>query len=419
MSKERKPPALPELYYDHAKGMYWLRLESSRFIQLAKADVKTHLRRAGLNDDNLVCGIGEIENHVFITQTKRFVDYTGPLAGHACGLFSTSSNAKILVATEANIIPAKAGKLIAWDKLLTELLGNQAQHFLWWLKVARASLLARDFRPGQLVVLAGPSGCGKSLLQALVTEFLGGRAANPYAYMTGDTAFNGECAGAEHLIIEDEAASHDIRRRRQFGAKIKEFTVNRDFKIHAKGRQQITLPTFRRMTLSVNDEPENLTILPPLDPSILDKIILFHCGRAKLSEDRLKTWAELTGELPALAAHVESISIPKAWRCERYGARAFHNETLLEEIGGLQPETHLLRLIDEVCFGEKEPVWKGSALELQKELTSASGYGSMANSILYNPSIGGVYLARLAQKCPSRFVRKKIHGNMIWTITAP
>lgn len=417
MSQERKPPVLPEIYFDHAKGLYWLRLEASRFIQLDKSSVKLHLRRAGLSDDNIIkgLGIGEVENHVYMTQTKRAVDYSGPLSGHKCGQFVTSSGAVILVVSEPKLFAAKAGDTKWIDRFLTELLGNQVQHFLWWLKFARASLLAFDFRPGQLVVLAGPSGCGKSLLQALVTEFLGGRSAKPYRYMIGETAFNGEVAGAEHLVIEDEAASHDIRRRRQFGAKLKEFVVNKELSIHAKGRQAISLPTFRRMTLSVNDEPENLTILPPLDPSIMDKIALFQCGRAELPSDRVKVWQALTSELPALAAHVDRLKVPKQWRCDRYGARAFHNAELLEAIGGLAPETHLEHLIDEVLL--KDGPWRGSAMELQKELTSAPGYGSMAGGILYNPSVAGTYLARLAQKEPGRYVKKINHGKTVWTIS--
>lgn len=416
-------PKLPEVYFDHKGDGYALRLEESRFITLGKADVKLHLRRAGLTDDNIIkgVGLGEVENFLYLTQVERAVDYSGPLAGHKCGVFNDASGLRVLVTSEPRKVASKAGSLDKWDKFLTELLGEQTRHFLWWLKCARASQQRGDFAPGQLVVLAGPSGCGKSLLQLLVTEFLGGRSAKPYAFMVGDTTYNGECAGAEHLVIEDQAASHDIRKRRVFGAKLKEFIVNRELYIHPKGRQAISLPTFRRMTLSVNDEAENLMILPPLDPSILDKVILFKCSVADLDGERADNWQAFIKELPALAAHVERLKIPKEWHCPRYGVKAFHNAELLAMVAEVAPETHLVRVIDEVLFGKdnKEGLpWRGSAQELERELRQ-SKFAFAVERLIYSPSICGVYLARLAMKEPERFSQTRSKGKNNWHIKAP
>lgn len=43
---------------------------------------------------------------------------------------------------------------------------------------------------------------------------------------------------------------------------------------HAKNRQAITLTPLWRLTISLNDEPESLLTLPPLDNSLEDKVIL-------------------------------------------------------------------------------------------------------------------------------------------------
>jgi len=416
-------PALPEIFFDHMTGNYWIRLESTRFIQLDKSSVKLHLRRAGLSDDNVLKGIGlgEVENHIYLTQTKRAVDWSGPLAGHACGLLKAPSGDALLVTSEARPVAAKAGKLPALARFFEELLGNQRDHVFHWLKFAREALLAGDFRPGQLLVLAGPSGCGKSLLQALVTEFLGGRSAKPYRYMSGEDKFNGELAGAEHLVIEDEAASHDIRKRRLFGTKLKEMIVNVELSFNPKGRQAVKLPSFRRLTLSVNNEPENLMILPPLDPSILDKVSLLVCDRAELPTDRKATWSRFMAELPALAAFCEKLTVPRELRCPRYGVTAFHNPLLLAELSDIAPETHLLRVIDDVLFGamnKDNAPWKGSAQELELELRG-SDFRFAVERLAYTPSIVGVYLARLAVKQPERFRQTRSKGSNKWTITAP
>ena len=90
-------------------------------------------------------------------------------------------------------------------------------------------------------MLAGPRDCGKSLLQSLLTILFGGRSAKPYRYMTGETSFNADLFGAEHLVIEDEQPNTDIRARRNFGAQIKEFTSNPMQSCHGKFREAVGL----------------------------------------------------------------------------------------------------------------------------------------------------------------------------------
>jgi hypothetical protein len=58
--------------------------------------------------------------------------------------------------------------------------------------------------------------------------------------MSGATAFNGNLFEAEHLMIEDDVGSFDIRARRHFGAYLKQFTANEGVQHHAKNRQAMT-----------------------------------------------------------------------------------------------------------------------------------------------------------------------------------
>src|SRR5204862_7823749 len=90
---------------------------------------------------------------------------------------------------------------------------DQLSYGFAWLKVAYEALRAGVWRPGPALALAGPRNCGKSLLQQLITLILGGRSAKPYRYMRGGTEFNADLFGAEHLCIEDEHCSTDIRSR--------------------------------------------------------------------------------------------------------------------------------------------------------------------------------------------------------------
>jgi hypothetical protein len=383
-----------------------------------------HLRGAGLyggntDDDEL----NQVEEVLLESMRERFVDYAGPLAGYRVGLFTSGAGRRVLVTTEANPsvfdVPTGRVKFPNLERFMDELFGaDQLPYILGWLKYARASLRRQDFRPGQMVCLAGPHSCGKGMFQSLVTAFLGGRAAKPYRYMTGATSFNADLAEAEHLYIEDEQGGSDIRTRRSFGAALKDFTVNTEMSIHGKGKKAVLLPTFRRITLSVNDEPENLMILPPLDDSILDKIMLFQVRQTSVADDRLKNWATLAAELPALAAFLHGWQIPRAMRDARYGVRSYQSPALLDLLCDIAPETRLLGLVDEVLWQKKNyraGVFTGSSEQLECELR-ASPFVFAVEKLLYFSSACGVYLARLAQRYPQRFSCDKRNGKTQWTI---
>jgi len=415
-----KDTKAPKLFFDSLKGGYWLQLASSRFLLLSTEQARLHLRYAGLYGGKVEEGLNDMDKALYVAQVENAVDYAGPLAGHRCGVFQTSSGEKILVTSEPRCecfeLSKDASEFPLLERFLTELFGKKQLPFvLGWLKYARQSLRHGDFRPGQLFVLAGPSDCGKSLFQALVTEFLGGRVGRPYRYMAGDTPFNRDLAAAEHLMIEDEHASTDIRTRRKFGAALKDFTVNREMSIHGKGKEALTLPTYKRVTLSVNNEPENLMILPPLDGSVLDKIMLFKCSQADLSEDRKANWLRLTNDLPALASYLQQWSVPRSMRSTRFGVTAFHNPELLELLADIAPETRLLNLIDQVLFAKSVTFWRGTAEQLEKELRGSS-FGFAVEKLLYFSSASGVYLSRLAQKHPERFEVRKVNGKTDWLI---
>lgn len=423
---------IPPVHYDAKKGCYWLGLSPNRWLALEKRDVKNHFQLAGFPCEEFhTSGLKAFDHAMVLCQRDLYVDYAGPLAGHRAGLLKTQDGKRVLVTSESSPVAAKVGDCPNFDRFIAELLPEQSQYFLYWLKIARESLLEGSFRSGQMVALAGPSGCGKSLLQSLITAFLGGRMAKPYLYMVEKTAFNSHLAASEHLVIADEQASLDLRSRRNFGSKIKEMCVNREMSIHAKGRDiSVTVDTFRRITLSVNDEPENLAILPPMDESILDKIILLKCSRAEVGDNPKEIWKRFESELPQLAYQLELLRIPKALKDSRYGVKAYHNPELLEIVADISPETRLLQLIDQIIFTRRngedhkhfkdrtdEP-WRGTAVELEKDLRQ-SDFAFAIDKLLSFSGACGTYLSRLKSKFPERFQHSKNRGKTIWQIQKP
>lgn len=427
-------PACAEVYYDSRGGNYWYRIKN-RFLNLSASDIKMHLRTEGFRDDQYYHGLDELTWQLYSAQTNRVVDYAGPLAGHRVGLARTNSGKAILVTQEPagvyDDLPEKFDRPEWFIAFLEELLPDE--QWIWfshWLRIALESLRAGDFRQGQVPILAGESGCGKSLLQNIVTEVLGGRSANPWAYMMG-SQFNYSLAGAEHWQIEDPATTTDLRTRRFFGNRLKECNYNRDISINQKGKDELLLQIFRRTTISVNLEIENLAVVPPLDDSLRDKISLFRCDvvRKAMAEwldtkglvNRGALWEWVKKNAVAIRAWLLTGLPPlhKDHQRGREGIVSWHHPELFMSICDLSPELRLLHVIDEVMFKTEEVPFIGKAIELEKQIRGTE-FGFEVEKLLKSQGSAGAYLGRLAKSFPERIAKlSPINGVQRWKITAP
>ena len=418
-------------YFDAGRNCYWIRDDCGCWISLNETQFKRVLRMQGISPRILQgAHVSLLDFHLTETQQRANVHYAGALAGYATGVYDMGER-RILVTESPRLIDPKPGE---WPTLKTVIDGllhdqecDQQPYLFGWLKIGYEALRAGERRPGQALVLAGEHDCGKSLLQNLITLILGGRSARPYQYMSGLTPFNSDLFEAEHLMIEDEQASTDIRARRNFGAQLKNITVVDWQRCHAKNRVAISLSPFWRLSVTVNDEPENLMVLPPIDDSIEDKLIILRASKFRMPmptatlQQRKAFWQRLVDELPAFLDFLLQWKIPDYLVGERFGIRHFHHYEILRAIDALAPEQRLLRLIDEEIFhGDSEEVWEGSSEQLERQLTEdQSGCRHEARRLFTFLNACGVYLARLHKKYPNRF--KPIHkrdGNR-WRIHPP
>ena len=407
------------LFYDARVGNYWIR-NGQEFIRLDTGHARLHLRAGGCDPDKYDHGLNEVERGLVNAQKDRLVHYSGPIAGFPVGPLVLQDARRVLVTSQAQPVKPVKGDSDALDSFIAELLpGEQAQHFCLWLAAGLRAQACVSFAPGQMVGLAGPAGCGKSLLQAVVAAAFGGRSACPYQYLTGETKFNQHLAEAEVWTIQDCASSTDIRTRRKFGASLKEAIVNREIAVYPKGGKAVMLPTFRRVTASFNDEPENVMLMPPMDESLLDKVNLYHCGHSEVGDDRAKTWSTFTAELPAFLHQCLALKVPAKWRDNRYGVKSFQHPLLLEILSSAAQESRLLNIVDETLFTSKDGApWVGSATQLERQL-SATDMAPIVAKLCYYSTACAVYLSRLAAKQPERVTKQVKDGKPVWTISAP
>jgi hypothetical protein len=403
------------IYYDENTKEYYFPRGPACWIRLGESSVRRHLKAQGVSAlANGNCS--ELETAINSIQLQNCVRYAGPLAGYQAGLI-VCSGTQILVTESPKLIAPAKGKWPTLKKVLDGMLGfgrvDQTVFLHGWLKVALESLYSGNRHPGQALIIAGPKDCGKSLLQNLLTELLGGRSAKPYAFMTNSTSFNEDLFSAEHQMIEDDSSSVDIRARRAFGNKIKSVTVNVTQRMHGKGKKALILKPFWRLTGTLNNEWENLMVLPPMDPSIEDKLILLSAKRRPFPTSTPKARQafgdKLTAELPAYVHFLlHEFSIPVGLRSTRFGIRHYHHPDILGAISALSPETRLWALIESEIFDTTKKPWTGTAMQLESRLCgSTSAVSREAQKLFTFSNACGVYLGRLKVSKPRHVLQMR------------
>jgi hypothetical protein len=433
MSKVQNALPLPDMYYDAQGKDYYIENDRGMWIKISETSSKRHLKMQGYSstiaEGEAVSPLDRVFTEI---QIQQDVSYASSLAGYNAGVYEINRR-RILVTDSPHLITPKEG---AWPLLEGILEGmfndpayDQRPHVYGWLKMGIASVKTHHWQASQAFAMAGPVQSAKSLFQALVTEMLGGRVAHPYQHMTGATAFNADLFGAEHLVIEDAAESTDIRTRRHFGAQIKAFGFNNTHHCHGKNKTPLTLTPIWRVTISLNDDPERLMVLPPIDGDIADKIMLLKVRKRDMpmptetGAQQAVFWAALMAELPAFVHFLEHWEIPAELRSDRCGIIHYHHPELLAGLEALSPEQQLLEMIDQVVFHpayNKKAAWVGSAIKLQTELTDKdSSCQRQAQTLLHSTTACGNYLSRLTKDEPERVASRKINGRAEYTIQPP
>lgn len=417
-------PTEIEVYYDAGGKHFWVCNAHNEWMEVNEASLKRILRSKGFSTlipDN--AALSPLEDQIMQIQLGRVVHYAGPLAGYGMGP-QTLGDWRILVTRGAKHIHPKKGNCDTVRDFLGELLGEQLVYVLGWLKSAFQSLRAGpDFRKGHALILAGPTGCGKSLFQGLVTEILGGRVGKPYAFLTNEEKYNDQLFGAEHLAIEDEAASTDVRIRRAFGAKLKNLIANDVHNVRGMYKSPIPLKPFWRITITLNDEPEALMVLPLLNDDLMDKLILIRAFRVNFPfghddiDARQVYRRRLSAELPAFLAWLREWRVPEKLKDPRWGIKAWQNPGLVEALQQLSPEDRLLDMIDTLIADAKILTpWEGSSMQLEQELLKRFP-AQIIDKLFSFSGACGTFLTRLRQRMPDRFFQTRGKGNTrLWRI---
>lgn len=393
---------MPEVY--HANGVYWLRTNKGDFVATNIDVIRRRLKRRGFSGENTKSLNSEIENILDDLVEDKSVGYVGALAGYDVGVYDMNG-VRVLVTAGPRVITGNPD----YDNdfvhaYIERLLGDEAIHFHAWMKLARQALLAKSRRTGQVMVLTGAKNHGKSFLAKRVMKMLGGRFADPAQYLQGTTQFNAHLFSAELLLMDDKGGGSDYETRKAMADGLKQLVAGALAQCHAKGQTPITLEPFWRVLICVNDDPEQLQVLPP--DSVHDKMIILRTCDYAVDRDTSDpdTYDEFERDfeagIPDYLGWLDAWEIPVEMKHGRFGIKPYCNPEIDEMLHQFTPEQKLGHLIAEEIQSDADQ--ELTAREIEKAL-KAPGLSSVereAGSLLRGPGSCGKYLVRLCKSQP-------------------
>lgn len=436
----------------------WSRWPEGKIVNMLRSKYVAIKRREG----ETLCEAERVLLHIM--EHRRLELSISGLAGYRCGIHDIGGH-RTLVRTSPRLVEPREGKWGTVAALIDAKLNlmddeghgvDQTPYFHGWMKVAVEALYLGgpgNFRPGQGLIFAGPKDSGKSRLQhQIITGLLGGqgRSADPGPYLFGRTDFNGEMFSAEHLMMEDPASSSKTVDRIYFGEMLKQLIVNDTQRLHRKRADAIVVSPFFRTTISINDDPDKLRVLPLLTPDMKDKLMIFLVSPAPLPmptgrlDERAAFRAKLADELPAYAWWLlNEHKIDERMESVRFGVKEWHHPTLAMELFDDTPAAELLQIIDAATFRPPEAAkgtglgtrlwditsdtdedgkWEGSALDLERLLLSDMDWicslEREAKKVCMHNKIDRL-LSRLKEDQPRRVVQHRTRLERRWIVVKP
>lgn len=444
LHNEEVADEIPMFYYG-ARGQWFYPNGGGGYSRLKDGQAATMIAEHGFSRKNPdEQGNTKCDRAMMWLIQNKSVAYAGLLAGYTAGLHDLNG-AEVLVTDSPKFIAPKNGAFNTIQKLLVSLFRDD-QHpqygiFCQWLAQCYRSFYGRmttegpwPFEHCPILGIFGDSGCGKSALIKLIIEpLLGGKRADPLKFLN-EGKFNKDLFSASLLCLDDKAAAANLEERRMRVGALKSLLWDQDQRMEGKGQDalDLTVQPFWRLVIAGNPGP-GYNILPTLDKSLRDKMILLHCSQAEglpgTNEERAAWAKKISQELPAFAAFLMKFRADGKLD-PRTGCVNFWHPVIASALMELQPEMRLLEMIDNLGLVTIESAglggtvqdgcWQGTASEFEQAMRALDRDGDgkksgMCDRMFYNGQRAGAMLTELAEQ-GSRVIKTNRHGTSHYRI---
>ena len=196
------------------------------------------------------------------------------------------------------------------------------------------SCLAGKLESGQALVVAGGPGIGKTVFMRMCLAQSVGGFSDAGSFLLGKTDFNKEAAENTIWNVDDNRGASTWEKHEEFSNALKRFVANTQIPYHPKFKDSTTVTWMGRIILTCNLDKQSLSILPEIDSSNQDKIIMLMCGKWAPKQKPLDEVEEIyLAELPFfLRWLVNSYEPPEGIiGSARFGIIPYQHPLLLDE----------------------------------------------------------------------------------------
>jgi len=243
-----------------------------------------------------------------------------------------------------------------WLHQLFEPNSDNIDYFMAWLSRFYKATHAREIKQGQALILVGGTGIGKTLLTNKVMGDLCGGYEDAGKFLLGKTDFNANLAGVGVWSIQDTESAASYREHQILTKRLKRYVANPHIEYEPKFVERVSVPWGGRIILSLNEDPNSLSVVPSLDSSNRDKVLAVRMNakaRTDFPEHEVVAGI-LKKELPHFAKFLVDYQPKSAVMGDnRFGVKAFVDEFVESAAFDNSPRSYLAGMIDKFCIRQR------------------------------------------------------------------
>jgi len=365
-----------------------------------------HLRAMGLSAEK-ASGLSEVEKALQHINQAKWVDTVAPLVFDTRSVVDVqgkrtlnTSRIKVMQPSDDDGVWGPEGNFPWLSKLLDSAFEptvgdnptDQLDHFLAWFAHFYKGALSGTQSKGHALFLCGPAETAKSFLSNIIVGSAVGGGFPASDFIQGRTEFNKGLSESGLWLMDDSSpAEGNDADARKFASRLKSLVVNGTFVVRALYRDGVDVSMAgRRIILTVNNDPHSMRMLPTLDGSIADKVMMLLAKRPEVdfSRDYSKNEAKVLSELPCFLRWLLDHETPK--RVVEHRGRLFCKPYIHESLrlgsSVANGVTDLLQVIDVYFRSITDPLSSsgsealiGTAADLLGKLNQCDATRALAN----------------------------------------
>lgn len=380
--------AVEGIFFDGKQ--YYRKLPKGNWRGFGKDDVISHLvTTRQVSNKAPKGGVSDAARAIQFIQDHQHVDGAVPVVFRESGLIELSGKTLLNTSTKSVVQPAPgSGEWGEGFPYIASVVDGLFPHsyegrkfFMSWLAVFYRMALANKLASGQNIVIAGGAGLGKTFLnRGIIGELFRG-CAECGAVMMGDDDFGGELFENALWVMDDSSVASNPETHRKFSEALKKAAANRTHRVAVKYAMPANTQWMGRIIVTCNDDPKSVQMLPSLDHSILDKLMLFRVpnhGKKTKFLDHEEGNATVARELPYFARYLVNWVVPDECKDPdpRFGGvAAFADPFLVQTANQSSTTAPLGEILDDfkadyLSENPNSTEWVGTSAQLHRALNA-------------------------------------------------